>query len=582
MQVTDQAAWATGTRAQALLGTGTMSAQRTQRTRASGQGRTEQDRLRAIVEHMADGVVILALDGRIRFANPAARDLFGRPIEALMGADLGFPSVAGESSEIEIVRPRGAVLTAELRVVETEWDGERVRLVSLRDITDRKRAEERAAQLQRERIARAEAEAASQAKSAFLATMSHELRTPLNAVIGYSELLDLGIMGPVTPEQRKSVARISDGARHLLTLVNEILDLAKVEAGRLTVQNRAARIAQQVEAALALVQPVAETRGITLRGACTDPNQLYQGDEDRVRQIIVNLLSNAVKFTPSRGTVTVTCEGEDRPEPDVRMGDACCVAVRVTDTGVGIPQDRLASIFDPFVQVEGGHRRKKDGSGLGLTISRRLARLMGGDLTVHSKLEQGSTFTLWLREASTVQREAARWRAEAPDAAARLQGLADVGGVLVRELPSIVETFVSRVREELPLPGVAALRSSQLADHIASYLADVGCTLAAIEEARGQPSRLVADGAELQVQIAERHGSQRARLGWTPAALRREWTILRDEVEHVIRRAAMGVPEQAIAEALIILERFIDQAAEASGMALARGSREHTTGGGGD
>jgi len=553
-----------------LVNANGMGAERVKPSRSSGRQRSEQDRLRAIVEHMADGVVILDLDGRIRFANPAARELFGRPIEALMGADLGFPSVTGESSEIEIVRPRGAVVTAELRVVETEWDGDRVRLVSLRDITDRKRAEERAAQLQRERIARAEAEASSQAKSAFLATMSHELRTPLNAVIGYAELLDLGIAGPITAEQRKSLSRIRDSARHLLTLVNEILDLAKVEGGRLTVQNRAARMADTVDTALSLVQPGAETRGLTLRGACTDPMLLYQGDEDRVRQILLNLLSNAVKFTPAGGSVTVACRAEDGPEPDVRMEQGRCVAVRVSDTGMGIPADRLSSIFDPFVQVEGGHTRRRDGSGLGLTISRRLARLMGGDLTVHSKLGEGSTFTLWLREASTAQREAARWRAEAPDSAARLQGLADIGAALIRELPSTIEVFVTRLREELPVPGVAGLRSTQLADHVTAYLADVGCTLAAIEEARGQPSSLVADGADLQTHVAERHGAQRARLGWTPVALRREWSILRDEIEQVVRRASLAVPEQAVAEALIILDRFIDQAGEASGMALAR------------
>lgn len=534
--------------------------------------RAEQDRLRAIVEHMADGIVILALDGRIRFANPAARDLFGRPIEALMGADLGFPAVVGESSEIEIVRPRGAVVTAELRVVETEWDGERVRLVSLRDITDRKRAEEKAAQLQRERIARAEAEASSQAKSAFLATMSHELRTPLNAVIGYAELLDLGIAGPVTPEQRRSISRIRESARHLLGLVNEILDLAKVEAGRLTVQTRATPAVDSADAAITLVQPAAEQRGITLRSECRDPGLLYQGDADRVRQILLNLLSNAVKFTPAGGTVALTCDAEDHAGPDARVSDpGRCVVFRVSDTGSGIPQDRLASIFDPFVQVEGGHTRKKDGSGLGLTISRRLARLMGGDLTVQSRLGEGSTFTLWLREASSAQRDAARWRAEAPDAAARLQGLADVGGVMLRELPAIIESFVARLREELPVTGIGALRASQLADHIAAYLADVGCTLAAIEEARGQPSRLVADGAELQGQIATQHGAQRARLGWTPAALRREWGILRDEIEQVVRRASITVSEEAVAEALLILDRFVDQAAETSGMALSRG-----------
>src|SRR5919198_3312907 len=182
--------------------------------------RSEQERLQSIVEKMADGVVIVGLDGRIRFTNPSAERLFGRPASELTGADLGFPSISGDTTEIEVVRPKGHTVTAELRLVDIDWEGDPARLISLRDITDRKRAEERAVQLERERVARAEAEATSQAKSEFLATMSHELRTPLNAVIGYSELLGLGIAGELNAEQQQQVIRIRDSARHLLGLVN--------------------------------------------------------------------------------------------------------------------------------------------------------------------------------------------------------------------------------------------------------------------------------------------------------------------------------------------------------------------------
>ena len=545
-----------------------------QQTPVDSSRNRSEERLRAIVDRLADGVVMLDRKGTIRFANPAAEHLFGRSMEELAGSDLGFPSMLGDAGEIEVVRPGGATVTAELRVVETMWDGEEVRLVSIRDVTDRKRAAERALQLERERVARAEAEAASQAKSEFLATMSHELRTPLNAIIGYAELLDLGIHGPLTDEQQKQVLRIRQSARHLLGLVNEVLDLAKVEAGKLSVHNQPTRADEVMDAALALVQPIAENRGVDLSVKCDDSELLFDGDSERVRQILVNLANNAVKFTAAGGRVIVRCSLETRPDPSVRLqGSGPWICICVTDTGIGIPLDRLTSIFDPFVQVEGGHTRPTEGSGLGLTISRRLARLMGGDLTVKSEPGKGSAFTLWLREANASQREAARWRAESPAVAARLHGLTEVGHQLLRDLVPLVESFVARLRDEAVVPGAESLRSSQLADHAAAYVADLASLLAAVEEARGKPSPLVADSADIQLYIAEKHGQQRARLGWTPKGLHREWSILAEEIGRVVRRAAKQMPDRAVPEALVILERLIEQANERSGRALERSLR---------
>jgi signal transduction histidine kinase len=536
----------------------------------------EQNGLRSIVERMADGVIIVGLDGIIRFANPAAEHLFGRPAADLKGRDLGFPVVVGDRAEVEVVRPQGHTVTAELRVVETEWDGEAARLVSVRDVTDRKRAEERAAQLDRERLARAEAEAASQAKSEFLAVMSHELRTPLNAVIGYAELLDLGIAGSLTPEQRQQVSRIRASGRHLLGLVNEVLDLAKVEAGRLSLQHGIASSAHTVDAALSLIQPIGEARGITVdTRRLSAGDAMYEGDEDRVRQILVNLLTNALKFTAAGGQVSVQWGVTAAPDRDARLhGPGPWVLVRIEDTGIGIPSNQIAAIFDPFTQVEGGHTRPSDGSGLGLTISRRLARLMKGDLTVRSEVGKGSCFTLWLPEASAAAKDEARWRAESPDAAARLQGLSDVGEILLRELDPLIDSFVGRLRAESIIPNAESIRFSQLADHVGAYVADIAGMLVAIEEARGQPSSLVADGGDIQRLVAERHGAQRARLGWSANALHREWAILREEITRVIRRRARSVPESAIVEGRIVIERFLEQSEEASQRALARASHE--------
>jgi hypothetical protein len=289
----------------------------------------------------------------------------------------------------------------------------------------------------------------------------------------------------------------------------------------------------------------------------------------------VNLLNNAVKFTALGGEVVASCELVQHPDSGARvLGAGPWVCIHVADNGIGIPADRISSIFDPFVQVQGGKTRPSDGSGLGLTISRRLARLMGGDLTVRSEEGKGSSFTLWLREATAAQREAARWRAESPATAARLQGLSDIGAALLRELPALVDGFVDRLRAEPIVPGAESVRQTQLADHIAAHVADLSVMLMAIEEARGQPSRLLADGADIQTSIAERHGAQRARLGFTPNALAREWSVLREEIQRVIHRAANNVPELAIGEAMLMIDRFLEQARETSARAMAR-STEH-------
>jgi signal transduction histidine kinase len=535
---------------------------------------SEQSRLRSIVERMADGVVIIGLDGVIRFVNPAAESLFGRAASELEGTSFGFPAVAGETAEIQVVRPGGASVAAELRVVEMSWEGEPACLVSLRDVTDRKRAEERASQLEGERIARAEAEAASQAKSEFLAMMSHELRTPLNAVIGYAELLDLGIAGTLNPEQRHQISRILASGRHLLGLVNEVLDLAKVEAGRLSLHTGLAHAGQTADGALALVQPLAESRGILNPVQYADESEAtYDGDEDRVRQILVNLLNNAVKFTEPGGSVRLECGLAERPDPEARLMGGPWVYWRVTDTGIGIAPAQLAAIFDPFVQVERGHTRQSDGSGLGLTISRRLARMMRGDLTVRSEVGKGSAFTLWLPAVGGAAREAARRRAASPGPPSRLQGLAETGEALLHELEPMLNSFVSRLRTEPVTPAARALRFSQLADHVGTYVANIGGVLIAVEEAGGQPSGLIADGSEIQRLVAERHGAQRARLGWTADALQREWRILGEEIERAIRRRTQGLDESTIAEGLTIIARFIDQGVELSGRALTRALR---------
>jgi signal transduction histidine kinase len=545
------------------------------------------NQLRAIIESLADGIVIVDRRGVIRFANPAAGRLFMRAPEALVGTPLGTPLTAGETTEMEIVRRGGGdVVYAELRVVATDWEGETVQLVSLRDITDRKYAEERSRQLAHERDARLEAEASSRAKSDFLAIMSHELRTPLNAILGYSELIELGISGDVSDKMRDQIGRIRWSAKHLLGLVNDLLDLAKVEAGRLSIANEPSSAADTVASALTLIQPQVEARNLTLvvvPGAELLPP--YIGDSERVRQILVNLLSNAVKCTAAGGKITVEAAVTTTPDPHARLQPRdAYMRLTVADTGEGIPPDKQRAIFEPFVQAESGHTRPREGSGLGLTIGQRLARAMGGDLTVESTVGKGSTFTLWVPAASAHAAATSVGRAtpepspsqQAPATSARreVKGLGDVARGMLSQLAPLAEVVVERIRGDSTLPMAAGLRTSQVTDHLNTLLADIAGALLVVEEAAGEPSPLLADAMEIQRLIAERHGVQRARLGWKEASMRREFMIIREELERVVRRfVPLQGPLQA-SDAVAAVNRFVDQVEYISVQSLEK-AREH-------
>jgi signal transduction histidine kinase len=245
---------------------------------------------------------------------------------------------------------------------------------------------------------RLEAEAASSAKSDFLAKMSHEIRTPINAMLGYTELLEMGITGPITDGQAKYLSRIRSSGDHLTSLVNEILDLAKIEAGRMAVEPVIGPASEPIDGALGLIRPLATAKNVQLVNQTpADTTPQYRGDPQRVQQILTNLLSNAVKFTPSGGLVSIHAGIGVRPdqqESDDPMAPWTCIVVQ--DSGIGIASDDLERIFQPFVQVENGYTRAHGGTGLGLTISRTLAHMMGGELAVESVVGEGSRFTLWL------------------------------------------------------------------------------------------------------------------------------------------------------------------------------------------
>jgi signal transduction histidine kinase len=237
---------------------------------------------------------------------------------------------------------------------------------------------------------RIEAQAANRAKSDFLAVMSHELRTPLNAIGGYVQLMEMGIRGPVTPEQRDDLRRVGRSQQHLLGLINDVLNFARLDAGRVQFEPVHAAVADTLAGVEALVAPQAAERGHRLEVVPCDPARTVWADPERTAQILVNLLTNAIKYTEPGGHIRVACV----PDVDVR-GDPV-VRIVVRDTGVGVAPEKLEAIFDPFVQVGRRLNRPGDGVGLGLAISRDLARGMGGDLTAASTPDVGSTFTLTL------------------------------------------------------------------------------------------------------------------------------------------------------------------------------------------
>jgi len=407
--------------------------------------------------------------------------------------------------------------------------------------------------------ARADAVAASAAKSGFLATISHEIRTPLNAMLGYQDLLDLEIDGPLTPAQRRHLDRARGSGRHLLRLVNDVLDFSRIDADREPVARSTFQVGEAVRTAIELVTPQARARRIVITDAVSGyaAGLAAMGDEQRVRQILVNLLANAVKFTEPRGQepgrVMVSAGAAKEPTSDVQAtADGPWVYIRVEDTGPGIRSERIRSVFEPYVQGDMTLTRQYGGTGLGLAISRRLARLMGGDLTVHSEPELGSAFFLWLPAALVESLSTGGLRGHGPgrdeddrvtpewetseEAASPPTMLQSIGDAILTELESIMRAFVDRVLADPDIPSARDTDSYIIEDHLATFLADVAVTLASVKLDDEAPSEQVRDGSAIQRIVAQRHGAQRARLGWEEREVRREFVILSEELSAAVGR----------------------------------------------
>ena len=257
--------------------------------------------------------------------------------------------------------------------------------------------EDLARQNEESRLLATRLEEANRAKADFLATMSHELRTPLNAIGGYVDLIELGLRGPVTDDQRRDLERVRYNQRHLLTVIGNILDFTRLDAQRLPYEIGDVRVDEAVAGIMTAVAPLLDEKGLTRECIGCDVPVLARADRARLEQILLNLLSNGVRFTPTGGHIAVSLLTHDE-----------MVEIVVADTGIGIPPEKLASVFEPFVQLDSGLTRQVGGTGLGLTISRELARAMGGDLTAESDGTEGTRFRLTLPLAHVASRDEPR------------------------------------------------------------------------------------------------------------------------------------------------------------------------------
>lgn len=390
-----------------LLGVGIDIGERKRAEEALAASEVE---LRALFASMNDVVLVIDRSGVYRKIAPTNPDLLYRPPKELLGKTMReiFPEEQAQSFLSAI---QGVVETHKTAHIEYQlpideqvlWfeafispmDEDTVLWV-VRDITGRKRAEENLQQLNQEleqRIAArteelaaamVKAQESDRLKSAFLAAMSHELRTPLNSIIGFSGVILQGLAGPLNAEQSKQLGMVRDSARHLLALINDVLDISKIEAGQLEISRQPFDMRQAVESALRVVHPLAQKKNLQMEVSFGPGVGMINNDRRRVEQVLINLVNNAIKFS-DRGRVRIECQ--------LKQG---WLETRVHDEGIGIKPEHLDRLFKPFQQIDTGLARGHEGTGLGLAICKRLVTAMGGEIQVESRWEAGSIFTFTL------------------------------------------------------------------------------------------------------------------------------------------------------------------------------------------
>lgn len=376
-----------------------------------------EKRFRKLLEAAPDAILEVDPEGRIVLLNEAAERMFGYTRDELLGLNVetlvpaamradhtahraAYPNhpktrAMGSGLELEAQRKDGRLFPVEISLSPNWTDGALRVIASVRDISERKQAEDRIRAIHEQYTAELaakneqlegrnrEVEEANRLKSEFVASMSHELRTPLHTIIGFSELLSEEVEGPLNAKQQRFVGHVLQDAHHLLELINQMLDISKIESGRLELQREAFNFAGCVEEVLAGVQPHAQAKSVRLENRNAFTELLY-ADHLRVKEILYNLLSNAVKFTGAGGAVYVESAARDG-----------FLEVTIADTGIGIAPEELEAVFKKFYQA-GDRGAVREGTGLGLSITKQLVELHGGKIWVESEPGRGSRFHLTL------------------------------------------------------------------------------------------------------------------------------------------------------------------------------------------
>ncbi len=393
----------------------------TERKRVEAALTKSEERYRTTLDNILEGCQLLGFDWRYLYLNDAAAAQNRRPNAELLGNRMPDVWPGIEATPVFAMLDRCMRQRVPVHQ-ETEFafaDGttgwfdvrsqpvrEGIFVLSI-DISERKQAEHALRELNESlelkvkqrtidlNVARERAEAADRIKSAFLATMSHELRTPLNSIIGFSGILLQGLAGPLNPEQSKQLGMVQSSARHLLDLINDVLDISKIEAGQLSVHRAPFDLRASIDRVTTSVGPLAAKKGLGVRAVVPDSLGPIESDQRRVEQILINLLNNGIKFT-DQGEITLTVEIVGK-SGGRGSGDQGPVArIRVADTGIGMREQDLAKLFQPFRQIDSGLQRQHEGTGLGLAICRRLTELLGGTIGAESAWGKGSVFTVEL------------------------------------------------------------------------------------------------------------------------------------------------------------------------------------------